>query len=50
MNTHDTRLALHLADLPTEALGSATQVVFTLFWKADARWEGTDFAVSVGQV
>jgi glucoamylase len=34
-------------DLPTETLASGRQVVFTFFWKNHARWEGSDYEITV---
>jgi glucoamylase len=47
IETRDTGLGVHFADLPTEKLPSGTQVRFTFHWRQRAGWEGRDFAVSI---
>jgi len=34
-------------DLPTETLSAGRQIVFTFYWKAAGRWEGTNYQVIV---
>src|SRR5580658_8909534 len=34
-------------DLPTDALVTGRQIVFTFYWKSGARWEGRDYEVTV---
>jgi glucoamylase len=46
-NTRDSGLGLHLLDLPTASLPSGSQVVFTLLWTQENRWEGKDYTVTV---
>lgn len=45
--TRDTGLGVHSLDLPTASLPSGSQILFTLFWPDENRWEGTDFSVVV---
>jgi len=45
--TRDTGLGIHILDLPTASLPVGAQVIFTLYWKDESRWEGTDFRVIV---
>ena len=45
--TRDTGLGIHVADLPTEAMPGGGRIVLTFYWKAEDRWEGTDFSVVV---
>jgi glucoamylase len=47
VDTNDSGLGVHFADLPTENLQAGAQVRFTFRWREDARWEGRDFAVDV---
>lgn len=47
VETRDTGLGVHFADLPTETLRAGTQVRFTFRWREGARWEGRDFAVGI---
>ncbi len=47
LDTRDTGIGMHVADLPTAALGAGTTVRFTLRWADEDRWEGTDFAVEI---
>jgi glucoamylase len=46
-DTEDTGLGVHVFDLPTAKLPPGTDVVFTIFWPQQTRWEGTDFAIRV---
>ena len=45
--TRDTGLGIHLFDLPTKRLKSGTEIVFTIRWTEDDRWEGKDFRMTV---
>jgi len=45
--TRDTRLGIHVADLPTDELRVDARLLFTFRWPQDNRWEGVDFAVTV---
>jgi glucoamylase len=45
--SRETALGVHVADLPTAALPSETEIVFTFYWVDAARWEGTDFTVKI---
>jgi len=47
VETRDTGLGVHVADLPTGKLAHGTQVRFTFRWREGSRWEGRDFSVSV---
>jgi glucoamylase len=47
VDTRDTGLGLHIADLPTNGLAGGTTVVFTFYWEDSGRWEGRDFAVGI---
>jgi glucoamylase len=46
-NTRDTGLGAHTLDLPTASLPAGGQAVFTFYWPADQRWEGTDYTVTI---
>ncbi|HEY4416150.1 MAG TPA: glucan 1,4-alpha-glucosidase [Verrucomicrobiae bacterium] len=48
VNTQETGLGIHWADLNTQQVPPGQQVKFTLYWPVAARWEGTDFAVAIG--
>jgi glucoamylase len=43
----DTKLGVHVVDLPTEKLPVGREVVFTFRWEQDQRWEGVDFNLVV---
>ena len=45
--TRDTRLGVHVVDLPTDKMPVAHPIVFTFRWEADGRWEGVDYNVVV---
>jgi glucoamylase len=47
INTRDTGLSTHVADLPTNQLPAGSEIVFTFYWLQEQRWEGTDFSVVV---
>ncbi len=47
--THDTGLGLHVAQLDTAALRPGQRVEFTLRDTTDARWEGRDHEVHIGE-
>jgi glucoamylase len=40
-------LGLWFADLPTENCSDGSVIEFTFFWKADQRWEGRNYSVTV---
>jgi len=45
--THNAPLNLWFADLPTADFPPDSVIEFTLFWKADQRWEGTNWQVKI---
>ena len=45
--TSATGLGTHVADLPSDKLASGREIVFTLYWMQEQRWEGIDFSVAV---
>jgi glucoamylase len=47
VETLDTGLGVHFADLLTEKLSAGQQAVFTFHWPQADKWEQTDFAVTV---
>ena len=46
-NTRDTKLGVHLADLPTSQVPVEKSIVFTFLWTESSRWEGVDYTVVV---
>ncbi|MFN8475398.1 MAG: glucan 1,4-alpha-glucosidase [Anaerolineae bacterium] len=48
IDTRDTELGIHVADLPTQALEKGTEVGFTFYWPDADRWEGQNFVVAIG--
>jgi glucoamylase len=46
-NTSDTGLGVHVANLPTEALGVGSRIAFTFFWPEVGRWEGENFVAVI---
>jgi glucoamylase len=46
--TKDSGLGVHFADLDTAKLRPGDTVVFTVYWPAQNRWEGTDYSLTVG--
>jgi glucoamylase len=49
IDTHDTGLGLHVADLPVEALGPGVSVQFTFYWLETKTWEGRDYEVVISE-
>lgn len=45
--TRDTKLGVHVVDLPTEKLPVGHTAVFTFHWSQPDRWEGVDYSVVV---
>jgi len=45
--SRDTRLGVHVVELPTQTLRPGQEVVFTYFWPLQQRWEGVNFLVVV---
>jgi glucoamylase len=40
-------LGVFVADLPTDKLAAGTEIVFTLYWPQERRWEGMNYVVTV---
>ncbi|MFN2203105.1 MAG: glucan 1,4-alpha-glucosidase [Caldilineaceae bacterium] len=49
VETRDTGLGLHVADLLTNQSAAGTKVQFTFHWTQPDHWEGTDYAVDVSR-
>ena len=47
VETRDTGLGVHVADLPVNGLPAGTVIQFTFRWLAKDVWEGQDYAMSV---
>lgn len=45
--TRDSGFAMHHADLDTAELAIGREVVFTIYWLAEGRWEGVDYRLAV---
>ena len=43
----DSGWSFYYVDLPTQALASGKEIVFTFYWKNVTKWEGTNFTVRV---
>src|SRR5579863_9440863 len=43
-DARDTGLGIYVLDLPTATLPAGAKAIFTFFWPAENRWEGTDFS------
>jgi len=48
IETRDTGLVTHVADLATETLREGDVVEFTFYWPEEDRWEDSGFSVQVG--
>jgi glucoamylase len=47
LETSDSGLGMHIADLDTTKLVPGTKVSFTLYWPAEKRWEGVNYMVEI---
>ncbi|MGA2232253.1 MAG: glycoside hydrolase family 15 protein [Tepidisphaeraceae bacterium] len=47
IQTRDTGIGLHVADLPTSEMEPGEKLSFTFRWREDNRWEGKDFQLDV---
>ncbi len=47
IDTKETAIGVHVADLPTSQFPPGKTVNFTFYWTVSERWEGADFAISV---
>ena len=45
-NTRDP-LGVFVADLPSDSLAVGREIVFTLYWPQEQRWEGVNYTVVV---
>jgi glucoamylase len=48
VDTRDTGLGMHVADLATAELPVGATITFTFYWTAQAQWAGEDFSVQIG--
>ncbi len=47
MQTFDTRLGMHVADIDASEMNEGGEVLFTFYWKEANNWEGKDFSVLI---
>jgi glucoamylase len=47
INTRDTGLGVHIADLPADQMQPGQEAVFTFLWLQQQRWEGVNYSVVV---
>jgi glucoamylase len=47
LETDDTGLGAFVSDLPSNLLPVGREIVFTIYWLQEQRWEGTDYSVVV---
>lgn len=45
--TRDTKLGVHVVDLPADQLHGGGELVFTFYWPEADRWEGRDFDIEL---
>ena len=45
--TQDSSFGIHFADLDTAEFATGGTVVFTIYWPAEDRWEGTDYRLTI---
>ena len=48
LNTRESGLGTHVADLDISTLQPGRSVVFTFLWRDDERWDAARFSVAVG--
>lgn len=46
-HTRDTGLGVYVADLPTSSMPEGTQIIFTIYWPEQDRWEGSNYTVTI---
>ena len=47
METTDSGIGIHFADVPARNVKPGTSIFFTFYWKQAQHWEGQDFSVTV---
>jgi glucoamylase len=47
VETRDTGLGVHVADLSAKDLPAGTMILFTIYWPAAKKWEGIDYSIAV---
>ena len=47
LDTRDSGLGIHLADLPTQGVVAGQEIVFTFYWTGEGRWQGENMTVPV---
>ncbi len=50
MQTRDTGLGVHIAELSSKGLRAGGMIIFTIYWPEQDRWEGVDFSVIVSNL
>jgi glucoamylase len=45
--SRDSGAGVYAVDLPSEKLVVGQKIVFTFYWPAEQRWEGTDYTITV---
>lgn len=45
--TEETNFGVYYCDLPTEQLPINTEIIFTIFWKEENKWEGKDHRIKI---
>ena len=47
VQTNDTGLGIHLADIPSSKLKTGTKIQFTFYWPDSKNWENEDFLIEI---
>jgi glucoamylase len=47
-DTREIESGIHLVDLSTQNVSRGSHIRFTFYWRDTEKWEGVDFAVTVG--
>lgn len=47
--TYDTKIGIHVADIPARSLPIGSEIIFTFYWIESRNWENKNFQVSIGR-
>ncbi len=47
VETRDTGIGTHVADLPSRDFSAGGTILFTIYWPSEKRWEGMDYEIDI---